>query len=471
MVFTSHIFIFYFLPLVLLGYYVLPFRWRNLFLTLASYLFYGWWKPWFVTLMMTSTAVDYTAAWLMSRPGASGRQRKLALLASICVNLGLLAVFKYAMFVQDNTGLLLQTVGLLGDAGDMQLLQITLPIGISFYTFQTMSYSIDVYRGTARPVRRLVDFSCFVALFPQLIAGPIVRYNTVADQLAARQHTMERFSLGVTIFIIGFSKKNLLANPAGAIADAVFATHHPAALAAWFGVTAYAMQIYFDFSGYSDMAIGLGRMLGFEFPKNFNSPYHSQSITEFWRRWHISLSTFLRDYLYIPLGGNKLGTRRTYVNLAAVMLLGGLWHGAQWQFIVWGAYHGLLLGAERAIGKKSYYAWLPGFARVVLTFVLVLISWVLFRAEDLGRALEYLAAMFGVIPGAPSAQLLSAQIYAPHNLALMALGLLIVSLKTQSWDLARQLSAVKVLALGACFVVALAAMFTQAFNPFLYFQF
>jgi alginate O-acetyltransferase complex protein AlgI len=467
MVFTSHIFVFYYLPLCLLLYYALPRRLRNPFITVASYIFYGWWKPWFVTLMMTSTVIDYTAGRVISAEGSSPARRKLALLASLCANLGLLGVFKYAMFAQANVNWLIEAFG----AEGFRMLQITLPIGISFYTFQTMSYSIDVYLGTAQPVRRLGDFSCFVALFPQLIAGPIVRYNTIAEQLAERQHTVERFASGVAIFVIGFGKKILLANPMGAIADSVFAANGPTALAAWFGVVAYALQIYFDFSGYSDMAIGLGRMLGFEFPKNFDSPYHSQSITEFWRRWHISLSSWLRDYLYVPLGGNRYGQRRTYFNLAMVMLLGGLWHGAQWQFVAWGAFHGTFLGAERWIGKKSFYAGLPAPARVLLTFVLVLFSWVLFRAENLYLATRYLGAMFGVTATPEATRLLGAGLFTLHNLVLMGLCLFVVSRRTQSWDFAERQSWPRAVALLALFILALAAMFTQAFNPFLYFQF
>jgi alginate O-acetyltransferase complex protein AlgI len=467
MVFTSHIFVFYFLPLCLLIYYALPYRARNLFITVASYLFYGWWKPWFVTLMMTSTVVDFIAGRVITAEGATPARRKAALLVSICVNLGLLGVFKYAMFTQENINWMIQAFG--GDG--FKVLAITLPIGISFYTFQTMSYTIDVYLGTALPVRRLGDFSCFVALFPQLIAGPIVRYNTIAEQLDTRHHTVDRFAAGVAIFIIGFGKKILLANPMGAIADTVFNADGPMALAAWFGVVAYAYQIYFDFSGYSDMAIGLGRMLGFEFPKNFDSPYHSQSITEFWRRWHISLSSWLRDYLYIPLGGNRGSELRTYFNLAMVMLLGGWWHGAQWQFVAWGAYHGTLLGAERWIGKKSFYAALPKPARIALTFVLVLFSWVLFRAENLSLATGYLGAMFGITATPEATRLLSAELYTLHNLALMGLCTFVVALRTQSWDFAMKQSWLRHGALLGLFVLAVAAMFTQAFNPFLYFQF
>jgi alginate O-acetyltransferase complex protein AlgI len=340
MVFTSHIFLFYFLPLALLVYYALPNRFRNGFLTLASYLFYGWWMPWFVLLMMTSTVVDYFCAKAISAQGAERRHRIAALATSIVVNLGLLGFFKYYMFAMENLNRLCELVG----ADALGVLQVTLPIGISFYTFQTMSYTIDVYRGVAPPVKSFGDFSCFVSLFPQLIAGPIVRYNTVADQLASRTHTLTKFSSGTSLFILGFSKKILLANPMGEVADAAFASDSLMMVDAWFGVVAYAFQIYFDFSGYSDMAIGLGRMLGFELPRNFYAPYLADSITDFWRRWHISLSTFLRDYLYIPLGGNRKGNVRTYVNLAVVMFFGGLWHGASWVFVAWGLYHGILLG-------------------------------------------------------------------------------------------------------------------------------
>ncbi|MCH7727082.1 MAG: MBOAT family protein, partial [Planctomycetes bacterium] len=265
MVFTSHIFLFYFLPFALLVYYLLPFRFRNVFLTLASYLFYGWWMPWFVLLMMTSTVVDYFCARIISVSGARRSHRVAALVTSIVVNLGLLGFFKYYMFAAETLNGLLELFG----ADVLRVFTVALPIGISFYTFQTMSYTIDVYRGDAPPVKSFGDFSCFVSLFPQLIAGPIVRYNTVAEQLASREHTFSKFASGTSLFILGFSKKILLANPMGEVADAVFSAESLTAVDAWFGIVAYAYQIYFDFSGYSDMAIGLGRMLGFEFPKNF----------------------------------------------------------------------------------------------------------------------------------------------------------------------------------------------------------
>lgn len=466
MVFTTHIFLFYFLPLVLLIYYALP-RYRNGFLTLASYVFYGWWEPWFVTLMFVSTVIDYFCGRAIGAPGASAKRRRLALTAAMCGDLGLLAFFKYYTFTAENLNSLLGVFG----AGSLPLLEVTLPVGISFYTFQSMSYTIDVYQGTAQPVRRLSDLSCFVSLFPQLVAGPIVRYNVLAEQIRSRVHTLEMFSAGVAIFILGFAKKILLANPMGQVADAVFGAANPLPLDAWIGVTAYAFQIYFDFSGYSDMAIGLGRMFGFVFPENFRSPYLSESITDFWRRWHISLSTWLRDYLYLPLGGNRKGSRRTYINLALVMLLGGLWHGAAWQFVVWGGYHGSLLAFERWIGKKSPYEWLPRSGRIAVTFVLVLFSWVLFRSPTLTHAISYLGAMFGATSSPAVSALLGAEIYTGYPLFIFGLCAALSFQRLEVCDWVDGLTWQRALALAPLFLIAIGTMFTQALNPFLYFQF
>ena len=463
MVFTSHIFIFYFLPVVLFVYYMLPAR-RNLFLLAASYAFYGWWEPWFIFLMLAATGVNYACGQVITRNRDNPRRAAAALTISVVASLGLLGFFKYAVFVQANV------LALFG-ADTSRLWQIILPIGISFYIFQSLSYSIDVYRGVSPPVRSFWDFACFVSLFPQLIAGPIVRYNTIADQLVERTHTIDKFSSGVGLFILGFAKKILLANAVGNVADAVFAAESPNALDAWFGVTAYAFQIYFDFSGYSDMAIGLGRMLGFEFPRNFNAPYLADSITDFWRRWHISLSTFLRDYLYIPLGGNRKGRRRTYVNLAVVMLLGGLWHGANWTFVIWGGLHGTLLALERSLGKKSVYARMPRPARVACTFVLILITWVFFRCETLTDALRYLAAMFGANGLSGGSILLAADLYTPGRLAEMAVCAVLAFGSIQAFDWVKRLSWAKAAVLVVLFCLAVGTMFAQAFNPFLYFQF
>ncbi|MBN1344466.1 MAG: MBOAT family protein [Phycisphaerae bacterium] len=467
MVFTSHIFIFYFLPIVLLAYYALP-RGRNLLLLIVSYAFYAWWDPRFVLLMFFATFVNYLCGRVIAGAGENRRRATAALVVAAVASLGLLGFFKYCMFVEGNLNRLLPLFG----ADALPMLQITLPVGISFYIFQSLSYPIDVYRGISPPVRSLWDFACFVALFPQLIAGPIVRYNTVAAQLVERSHTLDKFSSGVALFILGFAKKLMLANSVAHIADAAFAAEAPGAIDAWVGVTAYAFQIYFDFSGYSDMAIGLGRMIGFEFPRNFDSPYLSESITDFWRRWHISLSTFLRDYLYIPLGGNRKGQRRTYVNLTVTMLLGGLWHGANWTFIFWGAFHGAVLAFERMLGKKSLYAWAPKPIRIALTFVLVLISWVFFRSETLTDAMTYLGAMFGAngVSGGGSI-LLSAELYQPGRLIEMGLCALLAFGPLQAFDWVKRLSWPRSILLVGLFCLSIVTMFTQAFNPFLYFQF
>jgi alginate O-acetyltransferase complex protein AlgI len=317
-------------------------------------------------------------------------------------------------------------------------------------------------------VRSFTDFACFVSLFPQLIAGPIIRYNTIAQQLVSRTHSLEKFSSGVGLFVLGFAKKVLLANTMGQVADPVFAAQDPTAVDAWFGVTAYAFQIYFDFAGYSDMAIGLGRMFGFEFPRNFNAPYRAASITEFWRRWHISLSTFLRDYLYFPLGGNRKGVRRTYVNLMIVMLLGGLWHGAAWTFVAWGALHGLLLALERWRGEGR--SVLPRPVVVLRTFVLVLLTWVLFRSANIHEALDYFGAMFGASdPG--GSILLSAQLYTRGPVVVMVLCGVLALQPVQAFDWVARITWPKACLLLVLFILSLNQLLLQAYNPFLYFQF
>ena len=469
MVFTSYIFVFYFLTLVLAGYYALPARsaWRNAWLLVTSYVFYGWWNPWFVPLMFFVTAVNYVCGRLMARPGASACQRRWSITAGIVLSLGLLCFFKYWVFLQTNWNHILGWFG----ADGVRVWQVVLPIGISFYIFHALSYAVDVYRGTAPVSRSFLDFACYIALFPQSVAGPIIRYNTVARDLRERTHTSQRFASGAALFILGFAKKVLLANPIGAVADAAFGAQTLDAPAAWFGGVAYALQIYFDFCGYSDMAVGLGRMFGFEFMKNFDAPYRADSITDFWRRWHISLSTFLRDYLYIPLGGNRLGVRRTYANLAIVMLLGGLWHGANWTFIAWGAYHGTLLMAERWAGRKPAYQRLPRALRIAATFVLVLGSWVWFRAESLPAALAYFRAMLGGGLPTETTALLAAQLYAPGKLAIMAVAALLLCSPRQAHEWSESLTWPKALVLAPTFAVALMTMFSQAANPFLYFQF
>lgn len=473
MVFSSHLFVFWFLPLVLLLYYGLPPRTRHWTPTLASYVFYGWANPAFLLLMLASTLIDYFAALDIARHGPLDpggprtRRQRISLVLSVCANLGLLGFFKYFNFAVASYQELIALLGFTSSAWE-QTLRVTLPLGISFYTFQSMSYTIDVYRGETRAVSSLLDFACFVSMFQQLVAGPIVRFSEVADQLRSRTHTLEKFARGVAMFALGMAKKVLVANPCGAVADAAFAAASPAPLDAWFGVGAYAFQIYFDFSGYSDMAVGLGLMMGFMFAKNFDSPYRADSITDFWRRWHISLSTWLRDYLYVPLGGNRKGVRRTYVNLLIVMLLGGLWHGAAWTFVLWGAFHGLLLAAERAgIG----YGRLPRPLKVAATFILVTLGWVLFRARDLSHAVEYYRSLFGAGEPGPGAPLLGGILYQPYSLLCFAVAAGIVWTMPQAWDWTRRLTWMRAAVCAGLFLTALIAMETQGYNPFIYFIF
>jgi alginate O-acetyltransferase complex protein AlgI len=470
-VFSSHLFVYYFLPATLLGYYALPRRGRHLWLTLASYFFYGWASPAFMALLLVSSAIDFVCGGKIGAlPVEARRPRRAWLIVSIVTNLSLLGFFKYFNFAIDSYNAILALAGL-GSAQADVALRVALPLGISFYTFQSMSYSLDIYRGRARPLKSVIDFALYVSLFPQLVAGPIIRFSELADQLRERTHTFEKFARGVAFFGLGMAKKILLANPCGFAADAAFNAGSLNVLDAWTGVTAYAFQIYFDFSGYSDMAIGLGLMFGFVFPKNFNSPYLAESITDFWRRWHISLSTWLRDYLYLPLGGNRKGPARTYVNLAIVMLLGGLWHGAAWNFVVWGGIHGVWLAAERAMGKRSPYGAMPRAVRVTLTFLGVLLTWVFFRAADLPAAVLYLASMFGLAEVQPSAALIGAILYTPYSLVSLLIAALVTWAAPQTWDWTRRLSAPRAAMALACLVLALITMGSQGFNPFIYFNF
>ena len=485
MVFSSYLFLFYYLPVVLLLYYASPRRGKHLLLTLVSYLFYGWANPLFVFLLLGSTTVDYFCGLVITEHGVRNwgnpirklqpgtprtRSQRVAVTLSIVSNLSLLGFFKYFNFAADNFDAILTWLGL-PELQIQRVITVVLPLGISFYTFQSMSYTIDVYRGHARALRNFIDFACYVSMFPQLVAGPIIRFSEVADQLAERTHTVTKFARGVAFVSVGLAKKILLANPCGKVADVAFEAGSIGLVDAWYGVIGYAFQIYFDFSAYSDMAIGLGLMLGFVFSKNFDSPYLALSITEFWRRWHISLSTWLRDYLYIPLGGSRRGAARTYLNLAVVMLLGGLWHGAAWNFVIWGGLHGLLLAAERLRGKTSPYQWLPKAGRRAVTFVLVLITWVFFRADDLPAALLYLRSMFGLEAAYESAGLLSGILYQPYYLGTVLVAALVTWTCPQTWDWTRTITPLKAGALVLLWLVSLAVLATQTYNPFIYFIF
>lgn len=484
MVFSSYLFLFYFLPVALLVYYLMPRPAKHLMLTLVSYAFYGWSNPAFVVLLLFSTVVDYCCGlaiagispWsrdpepILDKTGfRSGRQR-VALAASVITNLSLLGFFKYFNFAAGSWDALVSALGMENRVLDVAL-KVTLPLGISFYTFQSMSYTIDVYRGHARPLKNITNFACYVSMFPQLVAGPIIRYAEVADQLRTRTHTATKFARGIAFLCVGLAKKIWLANPTGKIADVVFSADAPSALDAWYGAVAYAFQIYFDFSAYSDMAIGIGLMLGFVYPKNFNSPYLAVSITDFWRRWHISLSSWLRDYLYIPLGGNRKGEIRTYVNLMTVMLLGGLWHGASWTFVVWGGLHGLFLLLERLQGKNSVYRQLPKILQIGCTFLLLLITWVFFRVETLADALHYLGCMAGIGVSSSGSLLIGGIIYQPFYIILMGVAAVIVWTAPQTWDWTRTLSVPKLVTCLLLFVFSVLLLTAQAYNPFIYFIF
>ena len=386
MVFSSVVFLFYFLPAVLIAYFIVPKSIRNFILLLFSLLFYAWGEIEFTLIMLLSIGSSYLFGLLIS-----GTSRKtLWLILSIITGLGILGYFKYTNFVVDNLNDLLALWG----GSPLEVEPVHLPIGISFFTFQALSYVIDVYRGTTRVQKNPLDLGLYIALFPQLIAGPIVRYNDIADQLQERQITQEKIAEGIRRFIVGLAKKVLIANNVAIVADAVFALNHEQLSTglAWLGIIAYCLQIYFDFSGYSDMAIGLGKIFGFDLLENFNFPYIAQSVQDFWRRWHISLSNWFRDYLYIPLGGNRQGVRRTYLNLYIVFFLTGLWHGASWSFIFWGLWHGTFLVIERrGFREVLEKTWQP--LRHLYTIFVFLFGWVFFRALTLSDALGYIGRM------------------------------------------------------------------------------
>jgi alginate O-acetyltransferase complex protein AlgI len=391
MVFSTPVFLFYFLTLTLLIYYLVPRKLRNPVLLCASMFFYYWGEQAYALIMVLSTFLDYTHGLLVERCKRRGNDRgaRLAVTSSIIFNLLLLLFFKYWDFL----ALSLQSIGVT----IMPVLDIHLPIGISFYTFQTMSYTIDVYRGDARAQRSIVNFGTFVTLFPQLVAGPIIKYKDLGDQIDSRTYSAEKFASGVQIFVVGMAKKVLIANNVGLLWENYRATalSDLTVAGAWLGVLAFSFQIYFDFSGYSDMATGLGRMLGFEFPKNFNYPYISRSITEFWRRWHISLSTWFREYLYIPLGGNRCSKGRWIFNLMVVWAATGIWHGASWNYLIWGMYFFALLVLEKLFLLRVLDR-APAVIRHLYTLFLVAISWAIFALEDFSQLTGYLRVMFGL---------------------------------------------------------------------------
>ena len=399
MVFSSNIFLLYFLPLFLLFYFVCPKKFRNYVILVFSIVFYAYGGPEFILILLGSTTATYYIVKAMVKRKTESKQKasKWLCAAAITLNLGLLVWFKYANFLVDNINAIIS----LFHGNGIQLAKIVLPIGISFFTFQSITYVLDTYRGQVKPMDKLTDYIVYIMMFPQLIAGPIVKYGDVEQQLRHRENPPEECLHGFYRFVIGLAKKVLIADVIARQADVYFAADLSTmdSGTAWIGILAYTMQLYFDFSGYSDMAIGLGRIMGFKFPENFNNPYVSGSITEFWRRWHMTLGTFIKGYLYIPLGGNRRGKSRMFFNLWVCFLLSGLWHGAAWNFVLWGAFHGFFIVLEKMINGKrrtengKFSVFSSPFS-VLTTFILVMIGWVLFRADNIGHAFDYYRAMF-----------------------------------------------------------------------------
>jgi alginate O-acetyltransferase complex protein AlgI len=465
MVFSSIFFLAVFLPIFLAIYYLTPLRLRSPLILAASYSFYAWWRIDFTALFALVTLVTYLISVPLERTGS---RRWLVL--GVIANLLTLGYFKYFNFGVEAWNALFQT--------QWEGWRVILPIGVSFYIFHCISYLIDIYRKDAEVAKSYWDFAAFTALFPHLIAGPVLRYKDLAWQFQSRTHTWEKFNEGVLRFAMGFAKKVMIADTLAPLADMAFAQPNPTMAESWLGILAYAAQLYFDFSGYSSMAVGLALMMGFRFIENFNHPYTSRSITEFWQRWHISLSTWLRDYLYIPLGGNRKGAVRTYINLFLTMLLGGLWHGANFTFLLWGAWHGAFLALERLLGGKSGKPY-PALLAWPLTFFCVLIGWVLFRAPNMKVALDFYAGMFGQ-QGMAISDTLAWQINPLMWLTLIVAYVIAIFTRKvmgenkrdwhePSW--AAAVSLPKQAAIMGLLMVSIAKLIAQSHSPFLYFQF
>lgn len=472
MVFSSSLFLLYFLPVFLLFYYFADVKYKNLIALAASVFFYAWGAPTFIFIVAGSIIVDFYAVNKMHR--SVGRSKRLWVAFSVLLNIGMLLYFKYANFFVDNFNYLVAEMG----GKPVEWARVALPIGISFFSFQKMTYAVDVYRKVHAPLKRMSDFALYILMFPQLIAGPIVRFNEVADQLEDRRdnENVDNRLTGFFRFALGLGKKVLIANVLGEYADSVFAMNPSdmSTATAWMGVIAYAFQIYYDFAGYSDMAIGLGRMIGFDFLENFNNPYISQNISEFWRRWHISLGRWMRDYLYIPLGGNKVSVRRLYFNLWFVFIISGFWHGAAWNFVVWGAFHGAFLIADRLFLLK-FFKTIGKYPSILITFIITLVGWVLFRSESLTYALDFTFRMFSFTAG-PS-------VYVSQKVWIILVigaffGFWAMAGNIEKWQVKlfskeQKMSTLVIMTAASAilFIVSLAAITSSGFNPFIYFRF
>lgn len=476
MVFSSIVFLVYFLPAFLATYYLSAKKYQNLVILLFSIFFYSWGAPKFIFVILGSTFLDFYLVKWMSKTNTR-IYRRLMLTLSVSINIGLLFYFKYSGFFIKNADLILTH---LFHVRAMGWTKLVLPLGISFYTFETITYVVDVYRGVHKPLDNFWNYQLYIILFPKLIAGPIVRYNELADQITDRSQneTIDDKLMGFYRFIIGLSKKVLIANPLGALADSVFQSNYSelSTYAAWMGILSYTFQIYFDFSGYSDMSIGIARMIGFKFPENFENPYISQSITEFWRRWHMSLGRWMKNYLYIPLGGNRVNNKlRLYFNLWVVFLISGLWHGASWNFVFWGAYHGTFLALERAFLLKIY-ARVGKLFRTLLTFLIVVVGWVFFRVEKFSDALRYIKQMFSFTPKSYHLQA-DQEFYTVFAIAVFfaffayskwtqkAQDIIYISNYTNTRHVFAAMISV------ALFILSVGYIAATGFNPFIYFRF
>ena len=463
MVFSSLMFLFVYLPIVLLVYYILPKKYRNAFLLIVSLFFYGWGEPTLVILMVFSIVINWIAGLLMHK---IPEKKKLFLIISVIIDLGMLGFFKYAGFITENINILLPFL-------NIPVVSVPLPIGISFYTFQIMSYTIDVYRGDTQVQKNLISFGTYVSLFPQLIAGPIVRYSDVVEQLDHRQENIDDFARGIRLFMLGLAKKVLFANPMGILWDTMRETENGGILASWVGIVAFSLQIYYDFSGYSDMARGLGNMLGFEFLKNFDYPYISKSITEFWRRWHISLGTWFKEYVYIPLGGNRKGTVRQIFNIFIVWMLTGFWHGASWNFLLWGIYFGVILIFEKLFLLKVLEK-IPKIVQHIYALALIVFGWVIFYfSDDVGG----FKALADFVPTLFSGVLVSRDALANVISYLPSLIIGCVTTTPIIRNLYDKLKDKKgfivfeTIAVTIILVLCTASLVNNAYNPFLYFKF
>lgn len=471
MLFSSTFFLLYFLPVFLSVYFLIPARFKNYFILFASVLFYAWGAPKFVWILSAAVVFDFFIAKLINKN--EGKKRKIILFAGVAVNVGMLLYFKYFNFFIDNINVFLNYAGI----KQVAFTRVVLPIGISFFVFHELSYIIDVYRRVKPPMKNIADYGLYIFLFPQLIAGPIIRFNEIADQIQNRnyQDNIDNRILGLLRFTIGLAKKVLIANVLGGEADRIF--HSPFeqlnSTSAWVGILCYSFQIYFDFSGYSDMAIGLARTMGFIFPENFNFPYISKSITEFWRRWHISLSRWMRDYLYIPLGGNKVSVTRMYFNLCLVFLISGFWHGAEWTFVLWGGYHGVFLILDRLfLDKLTVNLFKP--IKIIFTFLIVINGWVLFRARDISQAWVFYEKMFSFsfeshyLSPHVWVALIIASVFSFINLSSK---MPLFRLEDQKIILTPKRTLFSAASIIIIFIFCVGELATTGFNPFIYFKF